>query len=806
MASSRRYNFSGKLTSSGSSNRTLTDENTNTAAPSQASLRRPDLPSPSPSYTSSSVSSVESSLPAQQQVESSNGSVERDEDLCFICAEPFKYYAVGVCNHRTCHVCSLRLRALYKKTECTYCKADNPDVFFTRSPDTLFEKMSRTEFRDDKLRIYFSDDEVMEESLLLLRFNCPSESCDYIAKGWMDLRRHVDKTHNGYLLCDVCVKHKKVFAHEQEIYPPALLAHHLPSRVPRRMKPPQLPQGMEITGEMGVHPMCEFCHECFFAGDDLLKHLKENHEDCFLCKQAGIRDQYFQTYDKLEQHFVTQHYPCYDPQCQEKKFVVFASEMDLKVHQVSEHASQMTSRDLALARRIQVSMSFEDPRSSHSGSNGSNGRGGRGGGRNGSRGGRGNGPDASGRALYDPGTFDGTAGVPNNKSSRRAGFGADLTGGEAGAGSSSNGGGAMSEAERKHSTFMTRVYNLVGRSDAKNAAFTSSVQAYKTGQAGPRDVLDTIFNILDRDVSLTMDIASGVASLLLSTDEDRQKTLNKEIQLWGNEYSRDFPSIDQPMGGSGSSYRTHAVNGNVNAKALKVKQNTASHSSRQVWDRVESAEATLRPPAAPKRQVIKPGAINYASDFPAPQALSSNSRPSAGNPPSLASNLSASRARPTPTNAKTVPGSTAWASSQKSSTSSDRFPALPPPVASSASSSRPAPVSVNYASSTSGTGSRTPAKAPKPVSHAAFPSLQTNSAAAELAARKKALFSNPSARAETIKRITGEKSAPVSSWGSSPTGSGSNTPDVSVTPPPMSGGKKKGKGKEVLFTISARPN
>lgn len=42
--------------------------------------------------------------------------------VCWICAEPVKYYSVPECNHRTCHVCSLRLRALYKKTDCTFCK------------------------------------------------------------------------------------------------------------------------------------------------------------------------------------------------------------------------------------------------------------------------------------------------------------------------------------------------------------------------------------------------------------------------------------------------------------------------------------------------------------------------------------------------------------------------------------------------------------------------------------------------------------------------------------------------------------
>lgn len=47
---------------------------------------------------------------------------EEEVDTCYICAEPVKYYALGTCSHRTCHVCSLRLRALYKKRECTFCK------------------------------------------------------------------------------------------------------------------------------------------------------------------------------------------------------------------------------------------------------------------------------------------------------------------------------------------------------------------------------------------------------------------------------------------------------------------------------------------------------------------------------------------------------------------------------------------------------------------------------------------------------------------------------------------------------------
>lgn len=44
------------------------------------------------------------------------------ESICWICAEPVKYYSVSKCNHRTCHVCALRVRALYEKLDCAFCK------------------------------------------------------------------------------------------------------------------------------------------------------------------------------------------------------------------------------------------------------------------------------------------------------------------------------------------------------------------------------------------------------------------------------------------------------------------------------------------------------------------------------------------------------------------------------------------------------------------------------------------------------------------------------------------------------------
>jgi hypothetical protein len=41
----------------------------------------------------------------------------------------------------------------------------------------------------------------MEESLILLRFNCPDSTCDYVATGWNDLKLHARGVHGKLLWC-----------------------------------------------------------------------------------------------------------------------------------------------------------------------------------------------------------------------------------------------------------------------------------------------------------------------------------------------------------------------------------------------------------------------------------------------------------------------------------------------------------------------------------------------------------------------------------------------------------------------------
>lgn len=45
-----------------------------------------------------------------------------DGEICFICASTVEHTSVSPCNHRTCHICALRLRALYKNKGCAHCR------------------------------------------------------------------------------------------------------------------------------------------------------------------------------------------------------------------------------------------------------------------------------------------------------------------------------------------------------------------------------------------------------------------------------------------------------------------------------------------------------------------------------------------------------------------------------------------------------------------------------------------------------------------------------------------------------------
>ncbi|KAG8732930.1 hypothetical protein FRC11_010023 [Ceratobasidium sp. 423] len=675
---------------------------------------------------------------------------DSDEGICWICAEPVKFYALSECNHRTCHVCALRLRALYKRTDCTFCKHPQVSVIFTTSATKPYPDFTPNDipFSDPKLQISFETKEMMEDTMILLRFNCPDADCDVIAQGWTDLKWHAKEKHDS-VLCDLCIRHKKIFAHEHTLYSPVTFSLHMPSVYTRRFSAQEKVQAAlpDI-----VHPMCQFCRECFFGDDELFKHLRENHEECFVCKRDGVRDQYFRNYEQLEQHFKEQHYPCTHPTCLEQKFVVFATQLDLQGHQVDAHGGQMSSRGRRDARRIDVTF-------------GSEARGGRG--RGGGRGGRTQASEAAeGRAREPPPQATTQPppqpGPPPGRGSRRAAFGASLTVEGSGA---QNGASTLQqepprpstrtpdpdvdpETLEQHSQFLS-LLNLYASTNGVTA-IRGAIRSYKSSESSAKDMLATIRIVLDDNMNTMSTLVNGLIPLF--DEEKRKDTLN----AWNGmkiEQRDQFPSLTPTSLGSGfadiASGRVLNVKHSTRSSGSRAGSSSRSSGAGALWDRVERVASGLGGPPPALQTSAAPKPIKPNNPFP-PLGGGGSSRPGPSG------------------------SSTSWSSGGAQQTSQHIVIAparAPEPTKSNAG--RPPPI----------------------TSSSAFPGLPSSSASRVMIPR---MGGN-----QSLKRITGDSPAPNSAWGSD-----NNTPVIEGPAPAVNiGGKgKKKKGKETLFTLGSFPN
>ncbi|KAF9532795.1 hypothetical protein CPB83DRAFT_784026 [Crepidotus variabilis] len=697
-------------------------------------------------------------------------------DVCWICAEQIKYFAISECNHRTCHVCALRLRALYKKMDCTFCKEKQNAVIFTTSPDALFASFEPASIphKDAKLSIYFESQEMMEDSLLLLRFNCPERDCDYIGNGWGDLRLHVRATH-AKLMCDICIRHKKVFSHEHALYPPGTLPVHLPSMFGRPSK-----SALKEPPEGGIHPLCEFCRECFFSDDELYSHMRERHEECFICKRNGIVHQYFSNYDALEKHFNNDHYPCNQTECLVRKFVVFNTPIDLKAHMVEDHGADMSSKDRKDARRIEANFAFEDV--------------GRRGGREREREREREPPPHQRQQQQQQHTQTTQASASSNTpgkpppaqpqqtgSRRRDGFGGALT--ETAGGSSTppnNGartprppspdGGADADpavAER-HANFLARLQSLAPNPTAAVPSVKSAIRSYRANESTARDLILTIWNVLDCNLEQTASIVNAFVDLV--DDDEKKQDILGSWKGFAVEQRRQFPDLAPATVGSGYA-------GITSGRVLNAKHATASRSSHAVWNRVaqaasNEASSSSNPPPRPTKPQER---------FPALGGAASNVPGSA------------------PAGKKGGQRNTPWSASSGA-------PTFRPQTTPSASSTpTPAISSTNFR--TPNTNSKKPPK----LSSSLFPELPTSNAARS----KPQVSGNVS-----LKNILGSTGPPsVKAWRSGDGGSTSGgvstteTPSENVESVVRSGGsgegkgkKLKGKQKQTLFTLGAFPS
>ncbi|KAM0787208.1 hypothetical protein ACM66B_006447 [Microbotryomycetes sp. NB124-2] len=572
-------------------------------------------------------------LTAQQAAAQADEADEDDDGaVCFICAEVAQLWALGECNHRTCHTCSIRLRALYKKKECTFCKTDLPRVIFTQDAEKVFSDYAPQSlpFSDSKLGISFETRDQLEDSISLLRFNCPEPTCEDVRQSWPDLKRHVKAAHHTQI-CDLCSFNKKIFAHEHTLYNQTDMRQHLNAD----------------------HPSCDFCRRNFYDSDQLYAHCREKHEECFICIRQGIRHQYHLDYQQLEAHFKSAHFMCPHPECLQQKFVVFESELDLQAHAVETHGASLSDQKARKdARRIETNFTYQSAGETSRGGGGRNGNN-----RSGNRRG-GNDPQAAAafvRTADDPSTSRANRIVPGlgaaaSSSARRAGFGSSLTDRSA---TNAAAGGADAETKAQHEAVMRKVEEAV-TSEAKVTSFKLAVRSYRGGEVSADDLVDQLWNIFEQKEDTAAPIVAAVADLFSKEDPEKRTAL---LTAWHDlrDQQNQFPSL-APLDPSLPASVRHATSRTLN--------NRSSRQSRPaVWDRVEQAASSTRPTAvasnpfpaltsAPNASSV-PGIRSKASRTPTPwlSHASANASASTASSPSssaLPSRSSTPISRPTP--------------------------------------------------------------------------------------------------------------------------------------------------------------
>jgi hypothetical protein len=203
------------------------------------------------------------------------------------------------------------------------CRTENQKVIFTEQIGTEYQqiKVSDIVAEDEKSGVSFTSQAAYMDTMELLIFRC--QLCKEMSEDMKSLAEHIREEHEKYL-CTICSQNKKAFPSELKIYTHKQLQNH------------------QMRGDekgFNGHPLCKFCKgRRFYSDDELTLHLRQSHEKCHVCDQIDpSAPQYFKNYNSLEEHFKNDHFSCQFQSCLEKKFVVFADEIDLQAHMLSEH-------------------------------------------------------------------------------------------------------------------------------------------------------------------------------------------------------------------------------------------------------------------------------------------------------------------------------------------------------------------------------------------------------------------------------------------------------------------------------------
>jgi hypothetical protein len=558
-------------------------------------------------------------------------------------------------------------------------------VIFTDNAEKRYEDWEDNEFVkiDDNLGIKYEKDVILEDTVLLLRYNCPDKDCDVACLGWPDLHRHVRSKH-GKMMCDLCTRNKKVFTHEHELFTFGDLRKH-------EKFGDDNPGAVDQSGFKG-HPECGFCKQRFYGDDELYSHCREKHERCHICdrRNGGRNPQYYLNYQELEKHFAAEHFVCLDAECQANKTNVFESEMDLKAHQLSEHPNGLSKDARRDARLVNLSgfnlrETYQPPRRDRE-------RGNRGSG-------RGRDPNAEplplssaqplGRAEL---AYQRQLAIQSSQSVSGRTFGGQLTQSvpttrpqpaspqpapslptvenltlEERPTSTANLTPQEQVRTLRHQAVTERATSLLKNDRTKLSQFRTHVSAYRSGTSSANELIDAFFSLFDCPSSELGKLIRELADLY--EDETKRQSL---LEAWNNwrSINEDYPSLPGPSGTlPGVSSGTSS-----GRRVLTLKKSTAQ-SSRSAVARQDSwgnstASGRVRDPF-PALSAASNGS-SRASAVSIPPAWGNTSAPTTSN-----INTSATPYRPPPTTASTLRQKTNSRQIAPPRATEDAFPSLP---------------------------------------------------------------------------------------------------------------------------------
>ncbi|KAK9814997.1 hypothetical protein WJX73_004339 [Symbiochloris irregularis] len=291
------------------------------------------------------------------------------EDCCVVCAEPLEWLAYASCGHReACSKCVARLRFVMQDKRCVICQQQSPGVVVTRNLGSFTQILPASEFQNLQVRVESGDLQYLPAAEAFFddrnHLSTIRELCSYTHpdlatpgqptpkfKSFQELER-VMKGSKAKSFCRICVAGRKVFISEQITYSDADLHKHL--------RTGDLTGPLAESGFKG-HPQCRFCHKRFYGDNEIYNHMQQEHEQCFLCRrERPDKFIYFRDYAELEDHFRQAHFACGHQICLERKFVVFASEQELRNHQGKEHGGTMSRAERRQALTVPINFQYSN--------------------------------------------------------------------------------------------------------------------------------------------------------------------------------------------------------------------------------------------------------------------------------------------------------------------------------------------------------------------------------------------------------------------------------------------------------------